>query len=348
MQAVIKEIESVKIITLQDNYIDILTMDNNDIIQRPLLVKDVPGRGMELSSSPIAEHGFSSFIEVTVEGVTKSMLFDFGYSSQGAACNADLLSIDLTTVKALALSHGHLDHVGGMKELVKRMKNDGLELVVHPEAFKDKRYIKMPTGAKMFFPPFTRADVLEANLTIKEAAAPLAMLGGSVLFLGGIPRVSSFEEGLKNAYYEQDGIEHADIIEDDSALVFNIQGKGLVILSGCAHSGIINTVNYAKEVTGIEEIFVVMGGFHLTGADFSTKIAPTIEALKGFNPKFVVPTHCTGRLAIMAIEENMPEQFLMNMSGTSLFFKGEPQKSPPVAASSFVAGDATIDKMAKA
>jgi 7,8-dihydropterin-6-yl-methyl-4-(beta-D-ribofuranosyl)aminobenzene 5'-phosphate synthase len=318
----IKEIESVEITTLQDNYIDVLAMDSNPVVQRPLPVKEIPKKGVELTASPIAEHRFCAFITVTDKGHHQSMLFDFGCSPHGAAYNADLLSIDLTTVKALALSHGHLDHVGGMKELVKRIKKDDLELVVHPGAFRKKRYIKTPTGSKIFFPSFTRADVLGANLAIKETVSPLAMVEGNALFLGEIPKTNPFEEGMKNAFYEQDSIEKPDAIEDDSALVFNIKGKGLVILSGCAHSGIINTVNYAKQVTGVEEIFAVMGGFHLTGPAFSTKIAPTIEALKSFHPKFVVPAHCTGRRAIMEIEEKMPEQFVLNMSGTTLRFKG--------------------------
>ncbi len=322
MQPIIKEIESVKIITLQDNYIDVLVMDDNDVVQRPLLVKNIPEKRMEISSSPIAEHGFCAFITITDKGFSQSMLFDFGCSGHGAAFNADLLSIDLTTVKAIALSHGHLDHVGGMKELVRRIKKDDLKLVLHPAAFRKNRYIKTPTGSKIFFPTFAREDVLGTSLSIKETISPLAMLEDRALFLGEIPRVNQFEEGMKNTFYEQDGIEKFDDIEDDSSLVFNIQGKGLVILSGCAHSGIINTINYAKKITGIEDVFAVMGGFHLTGPAFSTKISPTIEALKDFNPEFVIPTHCTGRRAVMKIEEKMPEQFLLNMSGTSLIFKG--------------------------
>lgn len=321
MKPMLKEIESVEITTLQDNYIDVLTMDGNDVVQRPLPVKEIPGKGMELSASPIAEHGFSTFITITDKGQPRSMLFDFGCSAHGAAYNADLLSIDLTRVSALALSHGHLDHVGGMKALAGRIQKKNLELVVHPGAFREKRYIKTPTGAKIFFPSFTREDVRRAGLSIKETVSPQAMMEGTALFLGEIPRVTPFEEGMKNAFREQDGIETPDAIEDDSALVFNIRGKGLVVLSGCAHSGIINTVTYAREVTGVEAVFAVMGGFHLTGPAFSTVVKPTIEALEAFHPEFVVPCHCTGREAVMAIEKKMPGQFLLNMPGTRLRFK---------------------------
>ena len=122
---------------------------------------------------------------------------------------------------------------------------------------------------------------------------------------------------------DTDGKAKWDPIEEDSALVIHIRGKGLVVLSGCAHSGIVNTVNYAREITGINKLYVVMGGFHLTGADFEPIIEPTTEALKALNPEYVIPTHCTGRKAVMNIEKEMPDKFLLNMSGTRMVFEGE-------------------------
>jgi 7,8-dihydropterin-6-yl-methyl-4-(beta-D-ribofuranosyl)aminobenzene 5'-phosphate synthase len=121
-------------------------------------------------------------------------------------------------------------------------------------------------------------------------------------------------------FYDDKGEEKWDPIEDDTAIVVHVRGQGLVILSGCAHSGIINTATYAREVTGVDPVHVVMGGFHLTGADFEPVIDPTIQGLKDLHPRYVIPTHCTGRKAIMQIEKEMPEQFLLNMSGTTMVF----------------------------
>ena len=95
-----------------------------------------------------------------------------------------------------------------------------------------------------------------------------------------------------------------------------------MILSGCAHSGIINTVKYAREVSGVDSVFVVMGGFHLTGADFEPIVEPTTEALQTFSPQYVVPTHCTGRKAVIHLEKEMPDRFLLNMPGTNMVFSG--------------------------
>ena len=140
------------------------------------------------------------------------------------------------------------------------------------------------------------------------------------MFLGEISRRTIFEKGLPYAFYEEKGQKVWDPTEDDTALVMNLGSKGLVVLSGCAHSGIINTVEYAREITGINEVHVIMGGFHLTGPAFEPIIDDTVESIKKIGPEYVIPTHCTGRKAILAIEKAMPSQFLVNMSGTKLTF----------------------------
>ena len=146
------------------------------------------------------------------------------------------------------------------------------------------------------------------------------MLDHTAAFLGQIPRVSGFERGAPNLFCEIDGKEQRDPFDDDSAMVFNVRGKGLVVLSGCAHSGIVNTVAHARMVTGVEQVMAIMGGFHLSGLEEDTVIKPTIDSLKSFNPTDIIPTHCTGRLAVQRIEKEMPGSFILNMSGTRLTF----------------------------
>ncbi len=99
----------------------------------------------------------------------------------------------------------------------------------------------------------------------------------------------------------------------------NVKGKGLVILSGCAHSGIVNTVLYAREVTGVEQVHVVMGGFHLSGPS-SSHYQPNHGGAEEDQPAYIIPTHCTGRKAIMEMEKEMKDAFILNMSGTKLTF----------------------------
>lgn len=320
MTATIHEVDSVSILSLQDNYVDVLSMDSNDIVQRPQLVMNTADTDLVLSRGPLAEHGFSSLITVECSNTKKCMLFDFGCSDNGAASNADLLSVDLTQVEEVALSHGHFDHFGGMEQLVKRIENENLTLVAHPSVFKENRYVKTPTGLQISFPTLSKEHVQSLGVSVQESNSPSSMLDGYALFLGEIPRVTSFEQGMPNAFCLMNGAECHDAIEDDSSMVFNVKGKGLVVLSGCAHAGIVNTVAHAQKVTGVQEIYAIMGGFHLSGPFHEQFIHPTIEALQAFSPKYIVPAHCTGRNATMAIEQAMPEEFILNMSGTTLRF----------------------------
>jgi 7,8-dihydropterin-6-yl-methyl-4-(beta-D-ribofuranosyl)aminobenzene 5'-phosphate synthase len=311
----LREVDRVEILTLQDNTIDLTQQDNNEVIQRAM-----PLVGLEIKNSILAEHGFSSLVTVTEGEASRCMLFDFGFSEHGAAFNADALGADLTRVEAMALSHGHLDHVGGIRELVNRTGKTDIPLVLHPAAFRNPRFLKISDDFKLFFPPFTREKAAAAGAAVVDTEQPYAMLDHAAAFLGQIPRTTAFEKGAPNLYCEIDGQEQPDPFDDDSAIVFNVKGKGLVVLSGCAHSGIVNTVAYAKEATGVDRVLAVMGGFHLSGMDLDTVIQPTIDALKAVNPTYIVPTHCTGRQAIQMIEKEMPESFVLNMSGTRLTF----------------------------
>lgn len=314
MSITINEADSVEILTLQDNYIDLVSDDSTKMLQRALPIK-----GSEIKNSILAEHGFSALVTITASGVTRCILFDFGFSEHGAALNADTLDVDLSGVEILVLSHGHLDHFGGFEHLSKGVGKKGIELVLHPTAFRNPRYVKTDKQT-VYFPAFTREKAREMGVALTETKDPYPLLGGSLLFLGEIPRTTGFERGMPNAYYEEDGQEKWDPIEDDTAIVANVKGKGLMILSGCAHSGIINTVRYARELTGINKVFAVMGGFHLSGSKMADIIEPTTDALREIDPRYVVPTHCTGRNAIMRIEKEMPDEFLLNMVGTKLNF----------------------------
>lgn len=315
MGEIMKGVERVEILTLQDNTIDIVRQDNDAVIQRAIPVKD----GV-VKNSILAEHGFASLVTVVNDGRRRSILFDFGFSADGAARNVETLQADLRSVEAAVLSHGHMDHTGGMAKLLDRIGKEKIPLVVHPEAFRANRFKKAGPGLNVAFPPFTREMVEEAGAALVEAEQPYPLLNGTLLFLGAIPRVTDFEKGAPGFFYKEGETETFDSIPEDSAVVAYMRDKGLVVLSGCAHAGIINTVHYARSVTGVNAVFAVMGGFHLGGQDMETVVEPTIQALKKIDPKYVIPTHCTGREAVMAIERQMPDQFLLNMSGTRLTF----------------------------
>lgn len=315
-KSILNEVDAVEIITLADNYIDLAAGDTTEMVKRAL-----PLKNMELRNSILAEHGFSALVRTTTAGKRHSMIFDFGFSKDAAVRNAAALNVDLGEIEAAALSHGHIDHFEGLEAVGEKIHRDGLELLVHPAAFREERYWVVGPELRIGLPCPDRAKIKRVGFQILESREPHPMLEGDVLFLGEIQRLSPFEKGHPRTFFVKDGKDVWDPIEDDTGLVMNVSGKGLIVLSGCAHSGIINTVEHAMKITGIRKLYAVMGGFHLSGADFEPIIDDTIRALKKAAPKFVVPTHCTGRKAVLKFEREMPDAFILNMVGTTLTFK---------------------------
>lgn len=311
----LREVDQVEILTLSDNYNDLTVMDSNQIVTRALPVKD-----MEVKRSVLAEHGYSAVVKTTAGDETHEVFFDFGLTDVAVPYNVKSLELDLSGIEAAVLSHGHMDHFGALVPMIEAIPRKPLPLYAHPHAFKAGRYLKVG-DIRIKFPTTDRAAWEKAGAEIIESPGPSLLAGDTVLFLGEVERLTDFEKGMPNAYFEADGEERWDPIEDDTAIAVNLRGKGLVVLSGCSHSGIVNTVAYARKVTGVDGVHAVMGGFHLTGPAFEPVIKPTVDGLKGFGPDYVVPTHCTGRKAIMAMEEAFGEGFILNMAGTRLTFR---------------------------
>ncbi|MBU4055222.1 MAG: MBL fold metallo-hydrolase [Proteobacteria bacterium] len=308
-------LDRVEIITLTDNYIDLAAGGNTDVVKRGR-----PAGASALSGSILAEHGFSAMIRTEEKHEKHTLLLDFGLSEDVAARNAKTLGIDLSEIEEAVLSHGHKDHFGGVLQLGKSIRKKNIPLTAHPSAFKPNRFIALKPGMKVSMPSPEETRFSEAGFSVIKTDQPKTLLKDHVLFLGEIPRQTPFEKGMPNAIFEQDGKETHDPLEDDTALVIHVKGKGLIIVSGCAHAGIVNTVRHAQRVTGISNVHAVMGGFHLTGPVFEPIIDETVAALKAIKPDYIIPTHCTGRKAIQAIESIMPEAFILNMAGTTLIF----------------------------
>jgi len=143
------------------------------------------------------------------------------------------------------------------------------------------------------------------------------MASGFLITTGQIDRLTDFETGSPDAFFDQDGVRKKDLIIDDQACILLMKDKGLVIVSGCAHSGIINTIRYAQRLTGIERVHGVVGGFHLSGKRFEGRIERTIDELEKFDPFLVVANHCTGWKAMNRLAERMPKAFELSTVGTT-------------------------------
>jgi 7,8-dihydropterin-6-yl-methyl-4-(beta-D-ribofuranosyl)aminobenzene 5'-phosphate synthase len=310
----LKDLEKAEVTCLVDNSADIL-LPNTQLAYRPSLGENWFERSL------IAEHGFSVVLKLEINGTEHKLLFDSGLSPLAAAHNADVLDLDLSNCEAVISSHGHIDHAGGLLNIRSKMNTkENIPLLLHEHAFR-KRLVKFRDGRMISLPPPTRHILTQAGYNIVEQDASSLWIKDSILVTGEVPRTTNFEKGFPNHYSVIDGkMENDPLIKDDQALILSIKDKGLVVITGCGHSGIVNILKYAKELTGRDRIYAVMGGMHLTGGTFEPIIPRTIDELERLKPRFLIPCHCSGLKAVNEIVRTMPNAFIQNSVGTTYVF----------------------------
>ncbi len=240
----------------------------------------------------MAEHGLSFLIDGKTDGDKFSLLMDTGPSSDMVLHNTDAIGIELAKIDAIFLSHGHYDHTGGLIGILKSI-NKRIPVIAHTQIFDPK--LKLKPTIKFIGAPFKPTDVEASGGVLLLARSPVTIAKG-VITTGEIERVTTFEK-VKDYWTIKEERFVEDSMPDDQALIIEIDRKGLVVVSGCAHSGIINTIRQARKVTGIDKVCAVLGGFHLTKADDKT-IKSTVEELIEIDPEIVAPCHCTGHKAV--------------------------------------------------
>jgi 7,8-dihydropterin-6-yl-methyl-4-(beta-D-ribofuranosyl)aminobenzene 5'-phosphate synthase len=320
----LRPVEAVSILTVCDNTIDIFLIDEGPahrILGRggvPNMVAVPTMRERELIDTPSAQHGFSALVTVTFDGGTqRNVLFDFGISPDGCAANLSRLGHGPAEVDAVACSHGHFDHTAGLAELAAELGQRHIPFVVHPDFWQERRLVIGETVIDL--PAVDRATIESAGFDIVEDSSPTLLVDSHVMITGQIPRITDFEQGFpfQQARHGDDWSPDPDTL-DDQALIVNVADHGLIVLTGCGHSGLINTIHHAQHLTGVEQVHTIMGGFHLTGPMFEPRIEPTLDALDELEPSVIVATHCTGWKAIHAMAQRFPDAFVQNSVGTSI------------------------------
>jgi 7,8-dihydropterin-6-yl-methyl-4-(beta-D-ribofuranosyl)aminobenzene 5'-phosphate synthase len=306
----LKEVDRVEILTILDNNIDLL-LPSAENVQRLPFAPDLLTR-----ENPVAEHGFAALVIVHSGDTSASLLFDTGLSKTGLVHNMDTLGLKPQELHAIVLSHGHADHTQGLPSLVDRLGKHKMPLVLHPDAFLQRKVV-LPDGMELNLPPPDRQSLAQDGIEFVEERGPSLLLDDLLLVTGQVPRATSFEVGLPLHHALIDGSWQSDpYLYDDQAIVVHARDRGLVVLTGCGHAGVINTIQHAQQLTGVKEIAAVMGGFHLSGPFFEPSIEPTVAALKELHPGMIVPAHCTGWKATHHIAREFPDAFVQNSVGT--------------------------------
>ena len=313
----VEEADSVEILSLVDNSVDFLSAVSNPQVQsfrrwkRERHDKEWGKTHMDL---PFAEHGFSVLIRVFSGDKSRCVLFDVGGTIRGMVENAERMAISLSGVESIVLSHGHYDHFGGLATAVKAINKPDLPIIIHENMFKTRGSTNAK-GKVRQYPDFPSEEELSPARLV-STKQPSLTADGMVCVTGEIPRITSFETGYTQHKVFVKGAWKSDpLIMDERAVAIDVKGKGLVVVSGCAHAGIINTVDYAQQITGTKKVYAVLGGFHLAGKTFENRIQPTIEELQRINPELIVPSHCTGWKAMCAMAKTFPEAFVWNSVG---------------------------------
>lgn len=283
------------------------------------------------------EWGLALHIETARGDESRQVLIDFAYTSETLLNNLLLLGIDASRLDAIALSHGHFDHFGGMVGFLQANKGklkSGLPFYLGGEECFCSRELNV-TGDPGSFGALDRQAIKDAGLmvTFAEQASILADHGFTT---GWIPR-ASFEKvlsptrmtvGMVNGIgCEPAGLPEAkrsitvapDDFEHEQATAYHVKGRGLVVMTSCGHRGIVNSVRTAMKVSGINKVHAVLGGFHLAPHPVEYQ-RQTLAELKAINPDVLIPMHCSGETFISLVQQEMPEKFIRSSTGTRFTF----------------------------
>jgi len=320
----LEPVDSVTVTTLMDNSLDLFMPDQGPARRvGPQMHPVVPCALMvdrEVPDALVAEHGFSALVTVTKGEAQSHVLFDAGASPNGVVENMRRLDLDPADIQAIVCSHGHFDHTAGLAGLLRLLGSARMPVVIHPHFWRRRR-VMLPGREPMELPTMSTSALRDAGVELVETEQPSFLVDGSVLISGEVPRVTGYEPGfpVQQAWLD-DEWRPDPLVLDDQALIVNVRGKGLVVLTGCGHAGVVNISRYATRLTGGQPLHGLIGGFHLNGPLFEPLIPRVLDDLATLAPSALVPAHCTGWRAQHAMVARFGESFVPNAVGTRFTF----------------------------
>jgi 7,8-dihydropterin-6-yl-methyl-4-(beta-D-ribofuranosyl)aminobenzene 5'-phosphate synthase len=269
-------------------------------------------------------HGLSLLVRTYVGDEVHEVLYDTGPSDELLEHNVRSLGLDLTNVEAIVMSHGHWDHFGGMKWALKEIAKPSLPVYIHPRMTAPRRIVQETDKGQSIWrlPDIAREeDIAKWGGKPISTDSPTLVANGTILRTGEIPRQTAYEKGIPGHQALIDNSwQHDEPIIDDNSLVLHVKGKGLAILTGCAHSGVVNSVREAVRLTGIRQVHALIGGIHLMGHQDMNATKKTLEDLTEIDPGVVACGHCTGWRAQHALSVQFGERYVQSSAGIMFRF----------------------------
>ena len=321
----LEPVDRVQITILMDNVTDALLVDQDSVtrINWPkALLGALPTASARsrhrVPDALIAEPGFSALVRVEKAGRLRTLLFDTGVSANGMVENMRRLGIAPDDVEVIVLSHGHWDHVTGIEGLVRALGRTRLPVMIHPE-FWNRRRVRFPGLEPAELPATSRSALEDMGFAIVEERQPSFLLDGAVLITGGVDRTTAFETGFQgHEAHHGGGWEPDPLILDDQALVVNLGDRGLVILSGCGHAGIVRHRPLRTQAH--------RPGRRRGDRRWLPPQRPDVRANHRADRRrarraltgLLVPAHCTGWRAVHRLATRFPDAFVMSTVGTTI------------------------------
>jgi 7,8-dihydropterin-6-yl-methyl-4-(beta-D-ribofuranosyl)aminobenzene 5'-phosphate synthase len=266
-----------------------------------------------------AEHGLGHWVEVERGGETRRIAFDFGLTGESYTHNFLELGLDAGRVDAVALSHGHVDHYGGLGGFLKtyrrRMKGE-IAFYAGRDHFLP-RYNER-NNARVYIGRLDRDELERYDLDVRVVERP-TLLPEGVMLSGEMHETEPFEVIPPSLKVERDGQVVQDSFIGEQTLIANVKDRGLVVVTSCSHRGIVGICRHAVKVTGVPKVHAVIGGFHLSGLA-GERITQVVDTFRTLGVDYLIPQHCTGLEAVIQMGVHLPNELVVSSVGSTFTF----------------------------
>lgn len=309
--------DRLEVIAVVDNSLAVWTDPDREDVQR--FSKWINADEADDDKTIVAGGGLCLLLRATEGDETRTVLYDAAEGEFSLANNVAALGLDMSDVDEIVMSHGHPDHFGGIIWALKKIGRKDTPVYTHPKMFLRRGWlVKKPEGDEIRELPTIASEneIEQAGGKIVSDDQPVLLANDMLLRTGEVPRKTSYEKGLPPQMLWVDGKwENEPLVRDDVSLVANVKDRGIVVISGCSHAGIINIIREGQRLTGEEQVHGIIGGLHLALGAHEGAMEKTIDEIVRIRPKLLVPCHCTGWRARHKMSNLLPDSYVEGSTG---------------------------------